>query len=202
MSIYQKSGKRSSRRQISIIGVENGVLVLPPHEYRMVLEASSINFELMSEAEQDVLLENYQSFLQSLPCPLQIVVRVREVDMEDYLEAARQRGESEINPVYQRQMSAYVDYVRGLIKSNKILSRRFYIVLSHSSQKTAFEFASDQLGLHADIISTGLAKLGMNTRQLGSLEILDLFYSFYSDGRSKRQPLREQTFELLTKAMW
>lgn len=72
-----KSNKRaSSRRQISIKGVKDGVLILPNNQFRIALEVSSLNFELKSEAEQDALIDTYESFLNSLPGPLQIIVRV------------------------------------------------------------------------------------------------------------------------------
>ena len=42
-----------------------------------------------------------------------------------------------------------------------------------------------------------MTRLGMHTRQLSSLEILDLFYSFYSPTQAKVQPLTEQTLQLI-----
>lgn len=72
MSILQKSNKKASaRQQINIKGVKDGVLMLPRNQYRVVYEVSSINFELKSEDEQDALIDTYESFLNSLPCPLQ-----------------------------------------------------------------------------------------------------------------------------------
>lgn len=63
MFILQKSNKKvSSRKQIDIEGVRDGILILPDGHYRTVLNASSINFELKSEAEQDALIDTYQSF--------------------------------------------------------------------------------------------------------------------------------------------
>ena len=60
MSIFRKSNnKTSSRKQIQIKGVKDGILLLPGNKYRAVLELSSINFELKSEAEQDALIETY-----------------------------------------------------------------------------------------------------------------------------------------------
>ncbi len=57
MSILQKAKhKASAREQIDIKGVQDGVLMLAKHEYRAVLEVSSVNFELKSEDEQDALI--------------------------------------------------------------------------------------------------------------------------------------------------
>ena len=51
------------------------------------------------------------------------------------------------------------------------------------------------------IATKGMLRIGMHTKQLGSLEILDLFYSFYSPVQSKIQPLTEQTLQLIHTAL-
>jgi len=90
VSILQKSNKKiSTRRQVDIEGIWDGILLLPERQYRVALNVSSVNFELKSEAEQDALIETYQSFLNSLSYPMQIIIRIRELDLDKYLEEFR-----------------------------------------------------------------------------------------------------------------
>ena len=57
MFALQKSkSKTSSRHQIAIRGVRDGILMLPNNEYRAILQVSSLNFELRSEEEQDAII--------------------------------------------------------------------------------------------------------------------------------------------------
>ena len=198
MWLLQKSSSRqSSRRQINIKCVNDGILNLPGNYYRLVLESSSINFELKSEDEQDALLDTYQSFLNSLASPLQIVVRVRELDMDKYLEDFKHDRANEKEEIYRVQAANYAEFVRSLVTTNKILSRHFYIVLPYDNRdNNSFDFVSEQLALDADIVSKGLGRLGIQTRQLSSLEVLDLFYSFYNPKQAKRQPITDQTLQL------
>ena len=64
MFALQKSkSKTSSRNQIAIKGVRDGVLMLPNNEYRAILQVSSLNFGLRSEEEQDAIIDIYESFL-------------------------------------------------------------------------------------------------------------------------------------------
>lgn len=201
MSIFKKSNnKESARRQINIKGVRDGILQLPSDQYRAVLELSSVNFELKSEAEQDALIETYQSFLNSLSTPLQIVVRVREMDMDKYLEEFRKKSDKEESTVYKNQITNYTEFVAKLITKNKILSRHFYVVIPLQSKDKNFDIIKEQLALTTDIVAKGLSRLGMHARELSSLEILDLFYSFYSPELAKRQPLRDQTIKLLAES--
>jgi hypothetical protein len=202
VSILRKSNhKASSRQQIDIRGVKDGILLLPNNHYRAVLEVSSVNFELKSEDEQDALIDTYESFLNSLPCPMQIVVRIRELDMSSYLTDISTRLTTEKEAVYQEQLRNYSEFVQGLVADNKILSRRFYVVLPYvSTGDSAYEAAKEQLALNCDIVSKGLTRLGMQTRQLGSLDVLDLFHSFYNPAQAKRQPITEQVARLINSS--
>lgn len=201
MSILKKSNKRaSSRQQIQIEGVKNGILLLPKRNYRLVMESSSINFELMSEDEQDALIDTYQNFLNSLNTSFQILVRIRELDMDKYLENFKSLIETENDKVYRNQGKNYMEFISGLVSNNKILTRKFYVVLPYKSDSDDFSVASEQLKLQADIVAKGLGRLGMQVRKLNSLEVLDLFYTFYSPSQAKRMPLRDQTIAMLKEA--
>ncbi len=201
MSIFAKSKKKkSSRHQINIKGVRDGILLLPNNRYRVVLQASSINFELKSEAEQDALIDTYQNFLNSLATPLQIVIRVREMDMDKYLADFKTRLKAEKEEVYRSQVKNYTEFVKTLISSKKILTRHFYIIVGFDEAEKDFEIVKEHLTLTADIVSKGLGRMGMQTRQLSSLELLDLFYSFYSPTQAKIQPLSAQTMKLLSES--
>jgi precorrin-3B methylase len=72
--------------------------------------------------------------------------------------------------------------------------------VNHDGHEQDLELVKEQLALSSDIIAKGLARLGIQSRQITSIEILDLFYSFYNPAQAKRQPLLKQTFELLNKS--
>jgi len=202
MWLFKKSkSKVSSRRQIQIKEVRDSILVLPNNQYRIILETSSINFELKSEEEQDVLIDSFQNFLNSLPCELQILVRVREVDIDRYLEAVSKTKSSEKETIYKNQIDNYCQFIKEVVSGNKILSRRFYVVIPyrHLEKNSDFNLIKEQIHLNRDIVARGLEKLGMKARQLDSLEVLDLFYSFYNPSQIKTQELKGQTIEILLK---
>jgi hypothetical protein len=198
MYLLQKSNaKVSSRKQIDIQGVRDGVLLLPNNQYRLILKVSAINFELKSEDEQDALIDTYQSFLNSLSCGLQILIRVREMDMEKYVHDLKARLSGEKELVYRDQITYYTDFVSKLARNNRILARHFYVVVPYEARdETDFEYVKEQLYLNCDIVGKGLARLGMQTLSLSSLEVLDLFYAYYNPAQSKRQPLSTQAFQL------
>ena len=197
--LNKNKNKVSSRRQIRIKEVKDGILVLPNNDYRLIVETSSINFELKSDEEQDILIDSFQNFLNSLACELQVLVRVREVDIDRYLEEIGKSKVTEREKVYKDQIGNYCSFIKNLVAGNKILSRRFYVVIPYRNLEKNKEFSliAEQIHLKRDIVLRGLEKLGMKARVLESLELLDLFYGFYSPKQAKTQELKGQTIEAL-----
>ena len=197
--LNKQANRKSSRRQIQIKEVKDGILVIPHNEYRTVIETSSVNFELKSEEEQDVLLDSFQNFLNSLVSPLQILIRVREVDIDSYLDQIATSKTYEKEKVYKTQIDNYSSFIKNLVSGNKILSRRFYIIIPYKQQDKNRDFAvvKEHLNLQRSIVTRGLEKLGMKARTLESLELLDLFYTFYNSSSAKTQELKGHTIEAL-----
>ena len=189
----------SSRQQINLKEVRDGVLVLPGNQYRLILETSAINFELKSEDEQDQIIDTFQNFLNGLPCPVQILIRTREIDIDGYLEDFMNTNNHEKNKIYKAALEEYGQFIKKLVSGNKILTRKFYLIISgsHFGGKHDFSVVREQLKLNQDIVVKGLERLGMKSRQLGNFEILNLFYSFYNPSKIKSQPLSQTTFETL-----
>lgn len=195
MWLFHKSNRNlSSRRQIQIKEVKDNILILPHNEYRLIVETSSVNFELKSEAEQDVLIDNFQIFLNSLSTPIQILIRVREVDIDHYVEQIAKSKTVEKEKIYKEQIDTYCEFIQELVSGNKILSRKFYIVIpyTHTGPNKDFQLIKEQLFVSRDIVTRGMEKLGMKVRTLDSLEVLNLFYSFYNPSQVKTQELKPE----------
>ena len=199
--LLSKSGIASTRDQIRIKKIADNILVLPNNEYRMILETSSINFELKSEEEQDVIIDSFQNFLNALPCHIQILVRVREVDVDKYVEDLETQKNKEPEVIYKQQIKNYSEFVQKLVSGNTILSRRFYIVIPYHNPERSedWKLIKEHLNLNLDIITKGLERMQMKAKPLTSLEIINLFYAFYNFGSLKTQPLTRDSLEALLK---
>ena len=199
--LTKSNSKVSSRRQIAIKEVKDGILVLSNNEYRTIIETSSVNLELKSEDEQDVLIDGFQNFLNSLSIPLQILIRVREVDVNSYLEKIQESKKHEKEKIYKTQIDNYTEFVAKLVSGNKILQRRFYVVIPYKNINKGIDFRQikEHIYLQRDIVTRALEKLGMKTKTLDSLEVLDLFYGFYNPSQVKTQELKNQ---ILTKDVY
>ncbi len=188
----------SSNQQVAIESITDGIIKLDGGSYRIILHSSSINFELKSEEEQDALIDIFEGFLNSIGFNIQFLVRTREVYMDGYLDNLDLKINNEQSSIYKVQLKNYRKFVSSLITSNKILNRHFFIVIPLDiTSKQDIESIKDQLSLRADIVSKNIARLGISSRQLSSIEAIDLFYSFYSPERSKLQPISEQAMKVM-----
>lgn len=64
-----------------------------------------------------------------------------------------------------------------------------------------FDLIREQLQLKLDIVAKGLTRLGMRASPAYSLEVLDLFYTFYSPAQAKLQPLTDHALQMVHTAL-
>ena len=62
------------------------MVVMNDGSFRAVVACQSINFDLMSDREREGVEYSYQSFLNSLSFPIQILIRSQRVDIGPYLD--------------------------------------------------------------------------------------------------------------------
>ena len=196
-----KRNKKSSREQINIQGVENGILSLPGRKNRAVLEITPINFALKSDREQEAIIDNFQSFLNSLSTPIQIIMRARSVDMDEYTKGWTARAEKEENDLFKKQIENYTKFVNEIVADNKILTRRFYVVVPDEQTGSDAELSRQRIMINCEAVSKGLGRMNIKTRLLEDIEVLDLFYSFYSPKKAKVQPLSNLARNVIAESL-
>lgn len=191
---------------LDIQEIKDGVVVLKNGTLRAVLMASSINFDLKSTDEQDAIIAYYQSFLNSLDFPVQIVVSSRRVNLKHYLEDLVQKSKEQTNELLHLQMEEYIRFIKGLVSMVDIVNKTFYIVVPFSpiesskggpvekvkelftggkevasKEKSAnFQVYKDQLWQRVEHIQYGLNGAGIRMVTLNTQELIELYYSFYN----------------------
>ena len=89
---------------LDIQEIKDGVVILKNGGLRAVLMVSSINFDLKSTDEQDAIISYYQSFLNSLDFPVQIIISSRRINLKHYLEDLDQKSKEQTNELLHLQM--------------------------------------------------------------------------------------------------
>lgn len=205
----------STQQYVDVAEIREGVVILKSGGLRGILMASSINFVLKSEAEQNAIIYRFQQFLNSLDFPIQIVVNSRKLHIDDYLSAIEEKLNKQENELLRIQTAEYIDFVRSFVEMADIMSKTFYIIVPFTSmeakhigffdkikssfkpsslakaKKEEFEQYKDQLWQRLEHVTLGLRGLEIRTVPLNTQELIELFYTLYNPDSVGKGGLKE-----------
>jgi len=98
--------------------------------------ASSVNLALKSADEQQAVLMQFQSFLNSLEFSTQIFIQSRRLDIRPYLLLLEERLKEEVNELLKIQIREYMGFVKTITQSTNIMSKLFVIVVPYAPPKS------------------------------------------------------------------
>ncbi|MDD3487035.1 MAG: hypothetical protein PHF35_01490 [Candidatus Moranbacteria bacterium] len=191
---------------VDIAEIKDGVVILKNGTLRAVLMVSSINFDLKSSQEQEAIVANYQSFLNSVDFPIQIVVSSRKMDINPYLETLSIKEKEQPNELLRFQIAEYRDFVKNMVDASNIMAKSFFIIIPFAlteakkegfvdrirvalnpqqimlEKKMEFENYKSQLWQRVDHVMAGLGGTGIRMAPLSTEELIELYYNSYNPG--------------------
>ena len=87
--------------------IKEGIVILKDKSLRGVLIVSSLNFALKSEEEQNAIIYQFQSFLNSLDFSCQIIVQSRRLNITGYTDKLKDLEEKQENKLLRIQTKSY-----------------------------------------------------------------------------------------------
>lgn len=213
----QATNMSATQIHLKIGEIRDNFLVLKSGGLRAIFKATSINFNLKSEQEQNAITYAYQGFLNSLEFPVQIVVRSRKLDIDNYIESICAIGEKQENKLLKDQTMEYADFVKKLVEYTDIMQKEFYVIVAYDpirARQVPFfqkfmqrlqpkdtyadikrrhkEFEELKKGItqRVNIIQSGLGNCGINTEQLSTSEIIELYYNIYNPQISRTEKIK------------
>lgn len=199
----------STQKFLEIKDIKEGVVVLKNQSLRGILMVSSLNFALKSDEEQSAIIYAFQSFLNTLDFPCQIVIQSRNINITPYLDELKEMENKQKNELLKTQISSYREFIKELIKGDTIMSKNFYVVVpytlmealgiiaikkqfklfkifgkkeerSTSSMSDAdFQRCKSQLWQRMEFTAMGLRRCGLEAIPLTTPEIIELFWSIH-----------------------
>lgn len=204
----------STQTYLRISEIRENTLVLKNGGVRSVLRVSSINFNLKSEDEQNAIIYSYQGFLNTLEDPIQIVVRSKKLDIDNYLDDLRARAAKQTNPLLQKQTTEYAEYIQKLVEYADIMSKEFYVIVPHDPYRAKdqsflakffgyinaqesyaqiklhrqeFDDLKKKLAQKVNSVKIGLENCGLKAEELTTKELIQLFYEINNPVTSRYQ---------------
>ncbi len=200
---FEKALKATTQEHLDIHLIKEHLIILKDGSAAMVLQTSAINFGLLSEEEQDAAIYGYAGMLNSLSFPIQILLRSVRKDITQYLEYVDEQIQNTRSQKIKEQIIKYRAFIKSLVKENKVLEKKFYVVIPYSTyemgitanqfnpfakspQKPTYDddyiFNKAKLTLYPrrDHLIRQLARIGLQARQLNTQELVTLFYRIYN----------------------
>jgi type IV secretory pathway VirB4 component len=195
---------------VPIKEIRQGVVILKDDSLRAVVMASSLNFALKSADEQQSILMQFQNFLNSLDFSVQIFIQSRKLDIRPYIALLENRLKEQIGDLLKVQTREYVSFIKNFTENSNIMTKSFFIVVPYSpaimtaggvsdilgKKKTAaenaeqklaqFEEKRSQLEQRVGVVTQGLVRCGIRSVELGTEEIVELFYKIFNPGDTEK----------------
>lgn len=209
----------STLRFLPIGEIHDDTVVLKDGSVRAVIEVTSINFSLKSEDEQNSIIFSYQQFLNSLEFPIQIYIRSKKLDLDDYIANLTQTAEEQANPLLKNQTLEYIQFVSKLIEYADIMEKKFYVIvpydysggktqkgiirqfldsinpddslLKYKGRMKQFNGLKKGLQQRVMVVQSKLESCSLQARVLNTKELIQLYYSIYNPLTSMSQKLKE-----------
>ncbi len=208
----------STQSFLSFAEIKGNLVVLKNGGLRAVLQTSSINFSLKSEQEQNAIIYGYQSFLNSLDFPIQVLVHSRKLDIDKYIEGVREKGELHQNALLKSQTMEYCDYIQKLVEYADIMEKKFYVVIPYDPYRAQnqnifskfmgslsskdsidnirrrhkeFDEMSKHISERISLAKAGLEGCGLRVAQLETSQLIELFYQTYNPLTARNEKLQD-----------
>jgi type IV secretory pathway VirB4 component len=201
---------KTTQEFVPIHEIRDGVVILKDGSMRAIVLASSLNFALKSADEQASIIYQFQNFLNSLDFSVQIFIQSKKLDIRPYIALLEGREKEQVSELMKIQVREYIEFIKSFVENRNIMTKSFFIVVpydpplinttnnpiakfipskSKGEQGTALdkfpEFRS-QLEQRVAVIEQGLVRCGVRTAELGTEEVVELYYKLFNPGDTEK----------------
>lgn len=201
---------KASQDFVQIEKIDRGIAYLKKGGVVRIVMVSGINFDLKSEEEQNLILDSFQNFLNTLDFRVQFFVHSRKVNVNHYLQKMGERQEEETNQLLKIQIEEYISFIRQFVEENQIINKTFFVVVPHhksmsitpsanmignlfggkkdaGEEQITEEETVQQLSQRVEQVIGGLEQIGLRAIPLEDDELTELFYNLYNPQLVERE---------------
>lgn len=215
----------TTQNSLLISEIREGMVIMSDGSFRSVIASKSINFDLMSSREREGVEFSYQNFLNALYFDIQIFVRSQRVDIGPYIDRLVNIRRSQDNMLLNVLMDDYINFIDVLSQEANIMDKSFFVVIPYYPSgtinnvveqgkgffgklfakpkmtatridKATYDKAKDEMKNRVDSVMSGLFQIGVQSVQLNTKELGELYYNMYNPDTAVREPLGD--FETIT----
>lgn len=199
---------QTTQEFVPIKEIRQGIVILKDDSLRAVVMTSSLNFALKSADEQQSIIMQFQNFVNSLDFSVQIFIQSRKLDIRPYIALLEGRLKEQVGDLLKIQTREYIEFIKNFTENSNIMTKTFFVVVPYTpaviktgvpnvfSKKTPtqnaeqrlvdFEEHRSQLEQRVGVVTQGLVRCGIRTVELGTEEIVELFYKIFNPGDTEK----------------
>jgi hypothetical protein len=199
---------------VPIERVRDGVIVLKTGELRAILITNSLNLSLKSDDEQQAILMQFQTFLNSLDFAVEFFIESRKLNIKPYIDLLQARSKEVREDLLKIQIHEYIGFITKFTEESNIMTKHFFITIPYfqsiggnkssndsssllsfggtndsttKENQTTFEASRIQLEQRVTTVVQGLSRFGLRAQKLGTEEVVELFYKLFNPSEQNRE---------------
>jgi len=133
MDVKKNALKGTTQDHLPIEDITDNMVILKDGSCTYIFEVSSVNFDLLSEREQEAMIYAYASLLNSLSFPMQVFIHSALKDVSSYLDHLLSWEQKKTDPLVKKQIAHYRQFVSQMVEKNNVLTKSFYVAIPFSS---------------------------------------------------------------------
>ena len=201
---------KATQEFVPIKEVRDGIVVLRDGGFRAILMTSSLNFALKSEDNQNAIILQFQNFLNSLDFSVEFFIQSRKLDIRPYIALLEDRYKNQTSDLMKTQTREYIEFIRNFTENANIMTKTFFVIVPYApapfqakggvvglagkfltkneaadvreKKQDTFEEHRSQILERLSVIEQGLVRCGIRAVQLGTEEVVELFYKIFNPG--------------------
>lgn len=208
----------STQNSLLLSEIRDNMVIMADGTFRAVVACKSINFDLMSSREREGVEYSYQNFINALTHPVQILIRSQRVDIGPYIDRLIKIRRNQDNMLLNVLMDDYINFIDILSQEANIMDKSFFIAIPYyplgdstnlveqskgffssiipKTKNTVtkintetYEKSKTEIKNRVDGVMAGLFQIGVQSVQLNTKELGELYYNFYNPDTAVREPL-------------
>ena len=210
----ESSKAQATQDFVPLKEVRDGIIILKDGSLRALLMASSINLALKSGDEQEAVIGQFQNFLNSLEFTVQFFIESRALDIRPYVALLEERYAATLDDLMKIQVREYISFIKDFTERASIMTKNFFVVVPYDpallarrggtlgalgnllpskkthidtniSDETFGEYRA-QIEERVSVIEQGLVRTGVRVANLGTEEVIELFYKLFNPGELEK----------------
>ncbi|MBI2357223.1 hypothetical protein HYV12_04200 [Candidatus Dojkabacteria bacterium] len=195
----------STQEHLELKEVVDDLVMTSTGTVSLIVQTTAVNFDLLSEFEQDNKIYAFAGLLNSLNFHIQILIRTNRIDIGNYVQYLIGQSKRPMSEGLKKQLEIYTQFIQNLIVQNDVLDKKFYIVIpynpvglvkksgifpkkedkakqemSNRQKERLVEQAKIFLYPKRDHVLKQLSRMGLMGHQLTSNELMEIMYSIYN----------------------